>query len=114
MTQPTLGGVNVAYPDVPLTKTEISNAAQRRSADNTLLSSIAGSIKYKWALKWSYLSAADMAVLKARALVATSQAWVPPDEGGTSYTCIVTRNTLKIMPEPDEDAYIVEFELEEA
>lgn len=114
MTQPTLGGVNVAYPNVPLTKTEIYNATQRRAADNTFLSSTAGGVKYRWSLKWSYLSAADLAVIKTRALVTTSQAWVPPDEGGTSYTCIVTRNTLKVTPEPDEDAWTIEFELEEA
>jgi len=110
----TLGGVTLAYPDVPLNKSEIYNATQRRAADNTLLSSVSGGVKYKWRLKWSNLTAAEMSVVKARALVTAAQTWVPCDEDGVSYSCVVTRNTLAITPQPNADYYTIEFELEEA
>ena len=108
----TMGGITIADPDVPVEGEQVFIGQQDESHDGTLIT-IYTNIKWKWRLKWSLLTAAQYALVLARANTVASQTMVLPFDA-TSYTVVVKQDTLKYRPEPSSSYFAIEFEVEES
>lgn len=107
----TLGGGTVADPDVPADGERVFTGQQSESHNGTLVTDYTN-LKWKWRLKWTYLDAAEYALILACANTTASQAMVLPWDA-TNYTVVVKQETVKVRAEPGVDNFTIEFEVEE-
>lgn len=79
-----LGGATLREPAECVRSCD-SVPVQKRMADGTLKTY--GAIKYRWSLSWSNIPSADASTIDGKAILYTSQTFVPPDGG--SYSVMV-------------------------
>jgi hypothetical protein len=109
-----MGGITIADPDSepPVEGERVLTGQQTRAHDGTLNTSYTN-LKWKWRLKWTYLTADEYALVLARADTVATQTMVLPWDA-TSYTVVVKQDTVKYHAMPSSDNFYIEFEVEES
>lgn len=87
--------VTVADPQVPLRKTRVRVQGQRRALDGTL-NTLHVALKWRWALEWRGISAAQFATLWTELERQQSMSFIAPD-GATAYTVVVAGD-VTVLP----------------
>jgi hypothetical protein len=91
-----LGGATLREP-AEITRADDGGAVQKRMANGAGKVYSSGNVKFKWYLTWNNITGTDAATIEAKAILFTSQAFVPPDTT-TSYTVQVDPGSYSRTP----------------